>query len=127
MSPPSPTPSASSAPARSAGSRLRRSSSNADGYPYVVAPMVDGFTWQGFSVNGNMQVTKNQPGMGLRQVQGNDPANPTTDSFSLGQGTPQVWEPNNYAAGVAFCETAHRQAEQHSAQHAGPAPDDGAD
>jgi hypothetical protein len=26
------------------------------------------------------------------------------DCFSLGQGTPQVWEPNNYAAGLAFCE-----------------------
>ncbi len=100
---------------------------NADGYRYVVAPMVDGFTWQGFSVNGNMQVTKNQPGMGLRQVQGNDPANPSTDYFSLGQGTPQVWEPNNYAAGVAFCEMRIVKPSQHSAEHAGPAPDDGAD
>ena len=77
---------------------------NADGYRYVVAPMVDGYTWQGFQVNGNLVITKNQPGMGLRQVLGNDPANPTTDYFSLGQGTPQTWEPNNYAAGVAFCE-----------------------
>jgi hypothetical protein len=42
--------------------------------------------------------------MGLRLVIGNDPANPTQDYFSLGQGTPQVWEPNNYAAGVALCE-----------------------
>jgi hypothetical protein len=66
--------------------------------------MVDGFTWQGFKVNSNLNIRKNQPGMGLRQVLGNDPANPQTDSFSLGQGTPQVWEPNNCAAGVAFCE-----------------------
>ena len=49
-------------------------------------------------------VTKNQPNMGLRQVLGNDPANPLTDYFSLGQGTPQTWEPNNYAAGIAICE-----------------------
>jgi len=42
--------------------------------------------------------------MGLRQIQGNDPANPNTDSFSLGQGTPQVWEPNVFAAGTAACE-----------------------
>jgi hypothetical protein len=77
---------------------------NADGYRYVVAPTVDGYTWQGFQVNGNLVITKNQPGMGLRQVLGNDPANPTSDYFSLGQGTPQTWEPNNYAAGIAFCE-----------------------
>ena len=77
---------------------------NADGYRYIVAPMVDGYTWQGFKVEGGLNITKNQAGMGLRQVQGNDPANPSTDSFSLGQGTPQVWEANNYAAGVALCE-----------------------
>jgi hypothetical protein len=77
---------------------------NADGYRYVVAPMVDGWTFQGFQVNGNLVVTKNQPSMGLRQVLGNDPANPLTDYFSLGQGTPQTWEPNNYAAGIAICE-----------------------
>ena len=39
---------------------------NADGYRYVVAPMVDGYTWQGFKVDGNLNVTKNQPGMGPR-------------------------------------------------------------
>src|SRR5579883_2835654 len=77
---------------------------NADGYRYVVAPMVDGFTWQGFKVDGNLNITQDQPGMGLRQSIGNDPANPTYDYFSLGQGTPQVWEPNNYAAGTAVCE-----------------------
>ena len=77
---------------------------NADGYRYVVAPMVDGFTWQGFKVDGNLNVIQNQAGMGLRLVQGNDPVNPTTDYFSLGAGTPQGWTPNNYAAGVALCE-----------------------
>jgi hypothetical protein len=77
---------------------------NADGYRYVVAPMVDGFTWQGFKIDGNLNVKQNQPGMGLRQPIGNDPGNPAYDYFSLGQGTPQVWQPNNYAAGVALCE-----------------------
>ena len=35
---------------------------------------------------------------GTARVTGNDPAI-RHDYFSLGQGTPQVWEPNNYAAG----------------------------
>ncbi|MGA2721577.1 MAG: hypothetical protein ABSG79_04105 [Bryobacteraceae bacterium] len=77
---------------------------NADGYRYVVAPMVDGYTWQGLKVDGNLNITKYQPGMGLRYVTGNDPANASTDYFSLGQGSPQVWEPNVYAAGTAACE-----------------------
>jgi hypothetical protein len=77
---------------------------NADGYRYVVAPMVDGYLWQGLAVNGNLNVTKYQPGYGLRYIVGKDPATPTTDYFSLGQGSPQVWEPNVYAAGTAACE-----------------------
>src|ERR1035437_832691 len=77
---------------------------NADGYRYVVAPMVDGYLWQGLKLDGNLNVTKYQPGMGLRYVTGSDPANPGTDYFSLGQGSPQVWEPNVYAAGTAACE-----------------------
>ena len=31
---------------------------NADGFRYVVCPMVDGFTWQGFKVDGNLNITK---------------------------------------------------------------------
>lgn len=77
---------------------------NADGYRYVVAPMVDGYTWQGLKVDGNLNITKYQPGYGLRYITGADPANAATDSFSLGQGSPQVWEPNVYAAGTAACE-----------------------
>ena len=77
---------------------------NADGYKYVVAPMVDGYTWQGLKVDGNLNITKYQPGYGLRYITGTDPANASTDSFSLGQGSPQVWEPNVYAAGTAACE-----------------------
>jgi len=76
---------------------------NADGYRYVVAPMVDGYLWQGLKLDGNLNVTKYQPGMGLRYVNGTDPAG-ASDSFSLGQGTPQVWEPNIFAAGTAACE-----------------------
>ena len=60
--------------------------------------------WQGLKLDGNLNVTKYQPGMGLRYIPGSDPANPATDYFSLGQGTPQVWEPNVYAAGTAACE-----------------------
>ena len=41
--------------------------------------------------------------MGLREVTGNDPCDPTHDSFSLGNGTPQVWGPE-MAAGTAFVE-----------------------
>jgi hypothetical protein len=77
---------------------------NADGYRYVVCPMVDGFTWQGFQVDGNLNITKYQPNMGLRLAPGSDPASPSLGYFSLGQGSPQVWEPYNYAAGVALCE-----------------------
>jgi len=77
---------------------------NADGYRFIVSPMLDGYTWQGLKVNGNLNITKYQPGMGLRFCLGADPALPTQDYFSLGQGTPQVWEPRNYAAGTATCE-----------------------
>jgi len=66
--------------------------------------MVDGFTPQGFKVDGNLNVVKNSPVGAPREVLGNDPANPTTDYFSLGSGSPQVWEPNVYAAGTAACE-----------------------
>jgi hypothetical protein len=77
---------------------------NQDGYRFVVAPTVDGYTWQGFQVDGNYNVTKDQAGYGLRNIVGNDPVNPSTDYFSLGQGSPQVWEADNYAAGTAGCE-----------------------
>lgn len=75
---------------------------NADGFRYVVAPMVDGYLWQGMKVDGNLNVTKYQPGYGLRYLTGTDPA--PNDPFSLGQGTPTVYEPGNYAAGTAAAE-----------------------
>ncbi len=77
---------------------------NADGFKYVVAPMVDGFTPQGFAVDKNLNVTKSSAIGAAREVFGNDPAVPTFDYFSLGSGTPQVWEKNVYAAGTAACE-----------------------
>ena len=77
---------------------------NADGYRYVVAPMVDGYTPQGFKVDGNLNVVKNSPIGAPREILGHDPAIATTDYFSLGSGSPQVWEPNVYAAGTAACE-----------------------
>ena len=43
----------------------------------------------------NLNITKDEPGMGLRQPIGNDPAITNYDYFSLGQSTPQVWKPNN--------------------------------
>src|SRR5579884_715503 len=73
---------------------------NADGYRYIVAPMLDGQPPQGFKVDGALNVITNEPTMGLREVSGNDPQ---LDSFSLGQGTPQVWGPET-AAGTAFVE-----------------------
>ena len=77
---------------------------NADGYRYVVAPMVDGFTPQGFKVDGNLNVVKNSPIGAPREILGDDPANAATEYFSLGSGSPQVWEPNVYAAGTTACE-----------------------
>src|SRR5579883_584946 len=76
---------------------------NSDGYRYIIAPMLDGQPPQGFQVDGNLNVTKDQPTMGLREVTGNDPCDLSHDSFSLGQGTPQVWGPE-MAAGTAFVE-----------------------
>ena len=106
---------------------------NADGYKFAVAPTADGFFPQGFRVDGqlNIQVDTilglalpSSLNLGLRQSVGNDPAylgkSPSEgiDAFSLGQGTPQVWDeydptfsndgkPNSimpYAAGTAVCE-----------------------
>ena len=73
---------------------------NADGYRYIIAPMLDGQPPHGFKVDGGLNVISDNPTMGLREVAG---ADPQSDSFSLGQGTPQVWGPQR-AAGTAFLE-----------------------
>lgn len=72
---------------------------NADGFKYVIAPMLDGQTPHGFKVDGQLNIISNAP-LGLREISGVDPQ---SDSFSLGQGTPQVWGPQR-AAGTAFVE-----------------------
>lgn len=97
---------------------------NADGYKFIVAPTADGFFPQGLHIDSLLNITNYQPGLGLRQSLGNDPAHLGTDptdgidAFSLGQGTPQRWDeydptysndgqPNSiipYAAGTALCE-----------------------
>ena len=69
--------SGSSAPARSVVHR-DAGVHNADGYRYVIAPMLDGQPPQGFKVDGGLNVVPNQPTMGLREIAGNDPANPAT-------------------------------------------------
>ena len=96
---------------------------NADGFKFLVAPLVDGFPSQGFKLSSQLDFRDGgyHPELGLRQIFGTDPADPTTDAFSLGhgQGT-QSWEvpdpvfsnilngtPNNViplAAGTAFVE-----------------------
>ena len=73
---------------------------NADGYRYIIAPMLDGQPPHGFKVDGGPNVISDNPTMGLREVAG---ADPQADSFSLGQGTPQVWGAQR-AAGTAFVE-----------------------
>jgi hypothetical protein len=83
---------------------------NADGYRYIIAPMLDGQPPHGFKVDGGLNVISDNPTMGLREVAGNDPQD---DSFSLGQGTPQVWGPQR-AAGTAFVEI--RRADQSGIQ-----------
>ena len=78
---------------------------NADGYRYVVAPMVDGYTLAG--LQGQRQPERHEVPAGHAAC-GTSPATtrrlrPPTTSRSA-KGTPQVWEPNVYAAGTAACE-----------------------
>ena len=91
---------------------------NADGYRYVVAPMVDGYHWQGFKVNGNLNITKIPAGHGaaLQSSATIRRTRPRITSRS-GQGTPQVWEPNIYAAGTAVVRDPHRQIDHDPAEH----------
>lgn len=78
---------------------------NADGFKVIIAPLGDGFPPHGFKVDSNLTITTNT-GLGLREILGTDPANATTDPFSLGQvsgpGTSSYGP--EYAAGTAFVE-----------------------
>jgi hypothetical protein len=55
---------------------------NADGYRYIIAPMLDVQPPHGFKVDGSLNVISDNPTMGLREVAGSDPQ---SNSFSLGQ------------------------------------------
>jgi len=96
---------------------------NADGYRYIIAPMLDGQPPHGFKVDGSLNVVSNNPTMGLREVVGTDPQ---SDSFSLGPGD---------AAGVGTAAGGRHGVRRdppyrpvrHSAIDYRPAPDAGAD
>lgn len=78
---------------------------NADGYRYIIAPMLDGQPPHGFKVDGGLNVVSNNPTMGLREVAGNDPVTPSYDYFALSQS--QAWSTSwapEMAAGTAFVE-----------------------
>jgi len=85
---------------------------NADGFPYDVGPKLDGFLAQGFTVDSHGNITGYHPEMGLREVFGNDPADIRYDAFSLGQGTPQVWDLHAFAAGTSFVELRIKKASE---------------
>ena len=72
---------------------------NADGYRYIIAPMLDNQPPHGFKVDGNLNVVTDDPTMGLREVAGTDPATAGYDYFELGQAFT-----GRYAAGTAFVE-----------------------
>lgn len=98
---------------------------NSDGFKFIVAPLADGFPPQGFTVDSQLRVTGYHPTLGLREVLGTTPVDPSTDAFSLGQGTPQRWDvpdptfPNiltgalhniiPLAAGTAFVELRYQK------------------
>jgi hypothetical protein len=78
---------------------------NADGYRYIIAPMLDGQPPHGFKVDGALNVVSDNPTMGLREMSGTDPVTPSHDFFALSQDQP--WNPSwapEMAAGTAFVE-----------------------
>jgi hypothetical protein len=56
---------------------------NADGYTYLVAPLLDGYPCYGFSISSNGEYASKNSSQGLRQIIGNDPCDPSTDQFAL--------------------------------------------
>jgi hypothetical protein len=87
---------------------------NADGYRYIVAPMLDGQTPHGFTVDGNMNVVTNNWTLGLRESLGTDPTDQSAidDRFLLSAGGVIVGDQR--AAGTAFVEI--RRADQKGIQ-----------
>lgn len=76
---------------------------NSDGFRYIVAPLLDGFTAHGFKVDGGLNVVTNNPALGLREVIGTDPTDQSVvdDRFVLTNVSPSA---DNRAAGTALCE-----------------------
>lgn len=68
---------------------------NADGFRYIVAPLLDGQPPHGFKVDGNLNIHSNNPFYGLRESIGSDPQ---TDVFALSAGGTV---PGGFAAGSA--------------------------
>jgi hypothetical protein len=74
-----------------------------------VGHTIDGSPHHGFKVDVNGNPVSGSNNFGLRTALGADPAGTGVDagvdpSFSLGQGTPQVWTGEERAAGTAFVE-----------------------
>ena len=72
---------------------------NADGFRYIVAPLLDGQPPHGFQVDSNLNIKRNEPNMGLREVSGTDPQ---TNIFGMSNGG--VPQGNATVAGTAFIE-----------------------
>ena len=100
---------------------------NADGYRYIIAPMLDGQPPQGFKVDGNLNVVTNNPTLGLRESYGTDPTDQSAidDLLLLGHGGRIVGDQTRGRHGVRR-DPAHRSI-GHSADDHRPAPDAGAD
>ena len=77
---------------------------NADGYRYIVAPLLDGQPPQGFKVDGSLNVVTNNPTLGLRESYGTDPTDQSAidDRLLLSAGGAIVGDQR--AAGTAFVE-----------------------
>jgi hypothetical protein len=78
---------------------------NADGYRYIVAPMLDGQPPHGFKVDGNLNVTSDNPSMGLRECLGTDPTSTTTgDLFQIDNDGTFPAGTDQRAAGTAWVD-----------------------
>lgn len=77
---------------------------NADGYKFIVSPLMDGFPPHGFKVDSQLNITGFQPLLGLREVPGRDPADASFDLFALTAGGSFPPGTNQQAAGTAFVE-----------------------
>jgi hypothetical protein len=77
---------------------------NADGFSYIVAPMLDGETAQGFQVNGQNQITKNSPIGAPRWVLGTDPTDQSATDDRILMSAGGTITGDNRAAGTAFVE-----------------------